>query len=53
MTDRDLEPEIQRIGREILDRMGARRAAMFDPGRWVGQVMDRAMRDEAFKSTVD
>jgi RHH-type proline utilization regulon transcriptional repressor/proline dehydrogenase/delta 1-pyrroline-5-carboxylate dehydrogenase len=49
VTDRDLEPEIQRIGREILDRMGARRAAMFDPGRWAGQVMDRAMRDEAFK----
>jgi hypothetical protein len=52
VTNRDLEPEIQRIGREILDRMGVRRAAVFDPGHWAGQVMDRAIRDKAFTGTI-
>ncbi|HET8761023.1 MAG TPA: proline dehydrogenase family protein, partial [Nitrospiria bacterium] len=49
MTDRDLEPEIHRIGRDILDRVGERRAAVFDPSRWAGQIMDRVIRDEPFK----
>ncbi|MFZ5862478.1 MAG: proline dehydrogenase family protein [Nitrospirota bacterium] len=47
--DTDLEPEIQRIGRDILERAGTRRAGVFDPSRWAGQLMERAIRDEAFK----
>ncbi|MEO5656383.1 MAG: proline dehydrogenase family protein, partial [Nitrospiria bacterium] len=49
MTSPDLEPEIQRIGRELLERMGDRRASIFDVGRWGGQMMDWAIRDERFK----
>jgi RHH-type proline utilization regulon transcriptional repressor/proline dehydrogenase/delta 1-pyrroline-5-carboxylate dehydrogenase len=49
MTDRDLEPEIHRIGREILGRIGDQRVSVFDPGRWAGQVLEWAIRDDAFK----
>ncbi len=49
MTDPDLEPDIQRIGREILDRIGDQRASLFDAAHWAGRVMEWAIRDEAFK----
>lgn len=49
MTDAALETETQRIGREILRRMGDQRASVFDPGRWAGQVLEWAIRDETFK----
>ena len=31
MTPRDPEPEIRRIGRELLERVGDRRTSIFDP----------------------
>ncbi|MEW6683765.1 MAG: proline dehydrogenase family protein [Nitrospirota bacterium] len=49
MTPPDLEPDIQRIGREILDRVGEQRASLFDTARWAGRVMEWAIHDEAFK----
>ncbi len=49
MTAPDLEPEIQRIGRDILERIGDQHASVFDAGRWAGRVMEWAIRHEAFK----
>ena len=52
MTPRDLEPEIRRIGRELLERVGDRRTSIFDPAGWGGQVMEWAVRDDAFKTAL-
>jgi len=52
MSERSLEPEVQRIGREILDRSADHRASIFDAGWWGGQVLEWATRDEAFKTAL-
>ena len=52
MTPRDQEPEIRRIGGELLERVGDRRTSIFDPAGWGGQVMEWAVRDDAFKAAL-
>ena len=52
MTPRDQEPEIRHIGGELLERVGDRRTSIFDPAGWGGQVMEWAVRDDAFKAAL-
>jgi len=52
MMPRDVEPEIRRVGRELLERVGDHRTSIFDPAGWGGQVMEWAVRDDAFKTAL-
>jgi RHH-type proline utilization regulon transcriptional repressor/proline dehydrogenase/delta 1-pyrroline-5-carboxylate dehydrogenase len=40
---------IARIGRALMERMGAERPGLFSPAEWKGRVIARAMADDAFR----
>ncbi len=49
LIDRDLEPRIQSIGRDLWKRTQGKTPGIFDKGFWQGRMMDWAMRDPSFK----
>ncbi len=47
--DPALEPQIQRIGRDLLEQTGRQRAGVLSKAFWSQKLIDWAMKDEAFK----
>ena len=43
------EAEVQKLGKEIFERMKGETPGIFDTSWWSGKLMDWAMRDDAFK----